>query len=250
MVVERFAVEGAVRAAGERLSEDERSALAGYAAKATWPAGFTVYDGGSPADGVFVVLRGRIILRNRIKGGRGFVPVVAMPGETFGGEGLADNGVYATDARAEDDAATLHLGRARVRALVRERPQLAMALFGQMAAEHAALLERTRELVTQSVEQRLVSAILRAAETRADAEAGQPLTFDAGEYRLLCEMVGATRESVSLVVARLSASGLAKRSGGAVTVVAPERLADQLGGEPPEEREQSVPVATEEARPA
>lgn len=232
-------------AAGARLSEEDRLALASYAAKATWPAGFIVYNAGTPADGAFVVLRGRIVLRNRIKGGRGFVPAVATPGETFGAEGLAEGVTYATDARAEDETETLHLSRARVRALARERPQLALVLFGQVAAEHAALLERTRELVTQSVEQRLVGAILRAAETRADARTDAPLTFDAAEYRLLCEMVGATRESVSLVIGRLSASGLAKRSGGAVTVVAPAALAERVGGGSADDQEQDVPLSSE-----
>ena len=42
-----------------RLSPDVRAALAAYGAKATWPAGFVIYQRATPADGVFVVLSGR-----------------------------------------------------------------------------------------------------------------------------------------------------------------------------------------------
>ena len=76
-------------------------AVAAYAAKATWPAGFVVYQRGASADGMFIVLQGRIVLRSRVKAGRAFVPALARAGETFGWEGLAPNARYATDARAD-----------------------------------------------------------------------------------------------------------------------------------------------------
>jgi CRP-like cAMP-binding protein len=71
-----------------RLSDAERGTLDDYAARATWPAGFQIYERGAPADGVFIVERGRVILRSRVRAGRGFVPWVATRGETFGAEGL------------------------------------------------------------------------------------------------------------------------------------------------------------------
>ena len=50
-----------------RLPDEERVALAGYAARATWPSGFLIYERGAPADGVFVVLSGRVVLRSRVR---------------------------------------------------------------------------------------------------------------------------------------------------------------------------------------
>ena len=72
-----------------RLSRDTLDAIAKYAARATWPTGFSVYQRGAAADGVFVVVRGRVVLRSRVKAGRGFIPTIVMPGGTFGSEGLA-----------------------------------------------------------------------------------------------------------------------------------------------------------------
>jgi CRP-like cAMP-binding protein len=140
-----------------RLADIERNALAGYAARAAWPSGFQIYERGSVADGVFVVVRGRVVLRSRVRAGRGFVPWIATSGETFGAEGFSSNAVYATDARADEETETLFLSSAKFRAFVREQPAHAIALIGQIIAERSALLDKLRELTTLSVEQRLVA---------------------------------------------------------------------------------------------
>src|SRR3954465_5286359 len=118
-----------------RLSESERIALQGYAARASWPAGFQIYERGTSADGVFIVERGRVVLRSRVRAGRGFVPWVATPGETFGAEGLSPNGCYVTDARADEEAETLFLSTAKLRTFIREQPMHAMSVVGQVMAE-------------------------------------------------------------------------------------------------------------------
>jgi hypothetical protein len=56
-----------------RLAAEDIAAIGDYGAKAVWPAGFQIYQRGGAADGVFIVLEGHIVLRNKIKVGRGFV---------------------------------------------------------------------------------------------------------------------------------------------------------------------------------
>jgi CRP-like cAMP-binding protein len=223
-----------------KLAESELEALSAYAAKATWPAGFTVYQRGSPADGLFVVLRGRIVLRSRVKAGRGFVPAIAGPGETFGAEGLATSASYATDARADEESETLHLSGVRFRAYVRERPQHALALVAQVMAEHGLMIEKLRELATLSVEQRLVAALLRMAGNNTFTDGDRRLTLGPSQYRLLCELVGATRESVSLVFNRLVSDGLAERNGSSYVVASVSDLASRLA---PSWRDSEVPLS-------
>src|SRR5215208_2865900 len=146
-----------------RLGEPERDSLTPYAARASWPAGFAIYQRGAAADGVFIVTRGRVVLRSRVRAGRGFVPWIATPGETFGSEGLSQNARYATDARADEESETLFLSAARFRSFVREQPQSSLTLMNQLMAERASLLDKLRELTTLSVEQRLIATLLRMA---------------------------------------------------------------------------------------
>lgn len=213
-----------------RLSGDERAALADYAARASWPAGFQIYERGTAADGVFVVLSGRVVLRSRVRAGRGFVPWVASPGETFGAEGLAHSGMYATDARADAESVTLFLSNAKLRAFLREQPSQALALLAQIMAERAVLLDKLRELTTLSVEQRLVAALQRMASHESFLSEDGRIELCASRYRLLCELVGATRESVSLVLGRLVGEGLVERVGSTMFVMPNSRLFERLNG--------------------
>jgi CRP-like cAMP-binding protein len=213
-----------------RLSSDVRAVLAPYGAKATWPAGFTIYQRGAASDGLFVVLAGRVVLRSRVKAGRGFVPAVAVVGETFGSEGLVPRGAYATDARAEEPSETLHVRGPQLRTFLREQPLYGQALLGQLMAERSELLDKLREVATLSVEDRLVAAMLRLAVQRPrGTPADAPLVLGPNEYRLLCELVGATRESVSLVFNRFAASGLVDRDGTTYTVTDVSALSERLG---------------------
>ena len=206
-----------------KLPQATIDALHAYAARATWPAGFVIYQRGAPADGVFVVLEGRVILRSRVRAGRGFIPWIATSGETFGGEGLSASPRYSTEARADDAAATIYLSAARFRALLREQPQHACALMAQMLSERSSFLEKLRELTTMSVEQRLVVALDRMASFDEFARDDGSIVLSTNRYRVLCELVGATRESVSLVLGRFAAEGLIERKGSSF-IIQPARL--------------------------
>jgi CRP/FNR family transcriptional regulator, cyclic AMP receptor protein len=224
-VAQREEMAGAMIA---RLSQTERLALHGYAARATWPSGFQIYERGGSADGVFIVIRGRVVLRSRVRAGRGFVPWVATPGETFGAEGLSPGGTYATDARADDETDTLFLSGVKLRAFIREQPAHALAVVGQVMAERTALLEKLRELTTLSVEQRLVAALQRMASHDSFTRRDGRIELCSARYRLLCELVGATRESVSLVLGRLTGEGLVERVGSTLYVTPSSRLFERL----------------------
>jgi len=206
-------------------------ALLGYAARATWPAGFVIYQRGAPADGIFVVLEGRVVLRSRVRAGRGFIPWIATPHETFGAEGLSATPRYSTEARADEETATLFLSASRYRSFLREQPQHATALIAQVLSERSALLEKLRELTTMSVEQRLVVALLRLATFDTFTRDDGSIVLNTNRYRLLCELVGATRESVSLVLGRLVGEGLIERKGTSL-IVPPARLVGRMEAQP------------------
>jgi len=205
-----------------RLSTEQMAVASRYGAKAIWPAGFDIYQRGAEAEGLFVVTQGRVILRTRVKAGRGFIPAVASAGGTFGSEGLAstpkNRAIYVTDAKADDETETLHLNGSRFREFIREHPSHAFALFGQIMAQHATLLDKLRELATLSVEQRLVAVLSRLARQKMFTDDDGQMVLDVAQNRVLCELVGATRESVSLVMAKLVADGLAERVNGTIVI--------------------------------
>ncbi len=232
MLASEEAVEDHSAGGVARLAEPARNALLSFGARASWPAGFAVYQRGAAADGLFVVLRGCVVLRSRVRAGRGFVPWLAAPGETFGAEGLAPHAQYVTDARADVETETLYLSGQRFRSLVREQPQHALSLMGQVMAERAALLEKLRELTTLNVEQRLITALLRLVQIDAFVPDEGGMLLLPHRYRLLCELVGATRESVSVVLSRLGAEGLVERKGSTLVIGKVSGLEARLDSQP------------------
>jgi CRP/FNR family cyclic AMP-dependent transcriptional regulator len=210
-----------------RLAPATLDALLAFAARATWPDGFVIYHRGAPADGVFIVLEGRVVLRSRVRAGRGFIPWIATSHETFGAEGLSSLTRYCTEARADEETTTLFLSTPRYRSFLREQPHHGTALIAQILAERSALLEKLRELTTMSVEQRLLIALARMSAFDTFARDDGGVVIMTSHYRLLCELVGATRESVSLVIGRFVGEGLIERKGTSL-IVKPDRIVSRM----------------------
>lgn len=196
-----------------------------FGARANWPSGFQIYEEGTAADGLFIILRGRVVLRNRLKAGRGFIPAVVNKGMIFGCEGLTPNARFLTDAVATEQSETLHLTMSRFRALVRECPTEGINLISQIAHERSQLMLKLHELAAMNVEQRLVSSLLRLTDDDGIRLEDGRLQLDPNHHRLLCEMVGATRESIGLALNRLVSTGAAERKGSSflITPAALER---------------------------
>jgi CRP/FNR family cyclic AMP-dependent transcriptional regulator len=225
-----------------RLTPEEIAPIAAYGAKANWPSGFQLYQRGSPADGVFVVLSGHVVLRNKIKVGRGFVPVIATPGQTFGSEGLSPSSQYVTDASASEETTTMFLSGAQFRAFVREHPAQTLPLLSQIMAERAYLLEKLHELAALNVDQRLISTLTHLSTDRSFTTTDGRLKLENSHHRLLCEMVGATRESIALALSRLVSAGIAERKG-MTFLIEPGSLVPTLGENG--DHEAGLPVARE-----
>src|SRR5438105_14314014 len=203
--------QGGVRRSRRTL--EEMLPVAAYGAKASWPSGFQLYQRGARADGVFIVLDGHVVLRNKIKVGRGFVPVIATSGQTFGSEGLSGGAHYATDANAAEETKTMFLSGQQFRAFVRERPAQTIPLLSQIMSERAFLLEKLHELAALNVDQRLMSTLTHLSSDHSFTAPDGRLKLENSHHRLLCEMVGATRESIALALSRLVSAGIAERKG-------------------------------------
>jgi CRP/FNR family cyclic AMP-dependent transcriptional regulator len=225
-----------------RLTPDEMLPIAAYGAKASWPSGFQLYQRGVRADGLFIVLEGHVVLRNKIKVGRGFVPVIATSGQTFGSEGLSPDSHYVTDANAAEETKTMFLSGAQFRALVRERPAQTIPLLSQIMSERAYLLEKLHELAALNVDQRLMSTLTHLSADHSFTASDGRLKLENNHHRLLCEMVGATRESIALALSRLVSAGIAERNG-MTFLIEPGSLAPTFGENG--DRDSTIPVARE-----
>jgi nucleotidyltransferase/DNA polymerase involved in DNA repair len=112
-----------------------------------------------------------------------------------------------------------------------------------MLSERAFLLEKLHAMASQNVEQRLVSALQRLSWDRAFLDESGRLRLELKHHRLLCEMVGATRESIALALGRLVGAGAAERRGMAF-LISPANLAAHITNDGVD-AEASLPLAQE-----
>ena len=96
--------------------------------------------------------------------------MIATPGEVFGVEGLAPGALYQTDARAETEVETLHLGRRRLRTLLRERPVDAADLLTAIVGSFVSHLDEGDEPM---VVERHDGSLLLSGALPADALANR-----------------------------------------------------------------------------
>jgi hypothetical protein len=80
-------------------------------------------------------------------------------------------------------------------------------------SERAFLLEKLHELAALNVDQRLVSTLTHLSADQSFTAPDGRLKLENNHHRLLCEMVGATRESIALALSRLVSAGIAERKG-------------------------------------
>jgi CRP-like cAMP-binding protein len=168
--------------------------------------------------------------------------VIATPGQTFGSEGLSPGSQYVTDASASEETMTMFLSGAQFRAFVREHPAQTIPLLSQIMAERAYLLEKLHELAALNVDQRLISTLTHLSTDTSFTTADGRLKLENSHHRLLCEMVGATRESIALALSRLVSAGIAERKG-MTFLIEPGSLTPTLQANG--DHEASLPMARE-----
>jgi CRP-like cAMP-binding protein len=110
-------------------------------------------------------------------------------------------------------------------------------------SERSNLLEKLYGMASLNVEQRLIDALQRLAADRSFLTADGRLRLELKHHRLLCEMVGATRESIALALGRLVGAGVAVRRGTSF-IIAPSSLVAHIDPVSAE-AESALPLARE-----
>src|SRR6266508_3465585 len=96
-------------------------------------AGFVFLEG-EPAGTLHVAAEGRVKILKETAAGRPVILRVIQPGEPFGLSGLWGGATYPASAQALDRAVVLRLPAGDVADLLRTRPELALALIGELGA--------------------------------------------------------------------------------------------------------------------
>jgi CRP/FNR family transcriptional regulator len=158
---------------------------------------------GEPAQGLFVVVKGKIRVFQQNEDGREQVMYVDTDGSVLGDVPVFDDGPYPASAMAESDAHVLFIEKNDVRELCAKYPSLALAALRMMATKvrkHSTLVET---LSLHEVGQRLALFLLAEAQSATFPE-NAPATFRLQlSNHEIASRIGSVRDVVSRALSRL-----------------------------------------------
>jgi CRP/FNR family transcriptional regulator len=193
--------------------------VAAHATVRTVGRGERVFEEGAPADGLFVVLEGRVRLVRVSSGGREQVLHSEGPGATLGEVPLLDGGGYVATAIAAQPSRLLYLPRAAVLDACRRHPDVALGIIRVLARRVRSFAGLVEQLSLKDLTARTAALLL--------AESAGRTTFELSVTRdELAARLGTVREPVSRALARLRRAGLIRVAGRRVTILDAPRLAE------------------------
>jgi len=195
--------------------------LASFAVVRDFQRGARVFEESAPADGLFVVMEGRVRLMRQSRGGREQVLHAEGPGATLGEVPLLDGGGYVATAVTVEPARLLYLPRDAVLDVCRRHPDVALGIIRVLARRVRTFAGLVEDLSLKDLTTRLAGFLL------AESDKATTKTFELAMTRDdIAARLGTVRELVSRSLARLRATGAIALVGRRVTVQDRRRLAE------------------------
>ena len=192
----------------ERLSPAEGQRLEDRALARTFAKRQIIYFPDDPGQTVLLLARGRVKIKAITPDGRETIFAFIEAGEVFGELALLDVEPRREFAEAVEDSLVLALPREEILWLMERRPDVALHVTKLLGFRRRRIENRLRNILFRSTRERTMSLVLELLETH-----GQRIN-NGWEIRLklshqeLANLIGATRESVTLALGKLQRQGL------------------------------------------
>lgn len=206
------------------LSSELRRAIAEQLRVKWVERGDFVFLEGDAATSLNLLGAGRVKVVRETDEGREVILRQIDPGDIFGGAGGWGSATYPASARAQERAVVLRLPAERFTALIREKPDFALAVVSELGRRLREAEARIRDLQSERVERRLARALLRLANktgSRSDQgiELGVPLT-----RQDLAELAGTTLSTASRTLSAWDQQGIVASGREKVIILRPHAL--------------------------
>jgi CRP/FNR family transcriptional regulator len=190
------------------LTPAELQLLAARTVRKPFQTGELLFSEGEPCHGLHIIARGKVRIFKTSLGGREQVLAVNTPGESVAELPVFDGGPYPASAVAIEDTEIAFISRSDFQAFCMEHPAVALEVLATVGARLRRLVGIIEELSFTTVRQRLISALVRLAESNGRrTERGIEFQLPASHQELASQL-GTVRELISRNLMRLQAEGL------------------------------------------
>lgn len=170
--------------------------------------GELLFSEGEICHGLHIIAQGKIRIFKTSLGGREQVLAINHPGESIAELPVFDGGLYPASAMATEDSEIAFISRRDFQAYCMEHPEVALKMLAVVGARLRRLVGIIEELSFTTIRQRLISTLLRLAESEGK-QTGRGIEFQLpASHQELVNQLGTVRELISRNLMRLQAEGL------------------------------------------
>lgn len=182
--------------------------LAARTSRRTFSSGQLLFSEGEPCNGLHIIARGKIRIFKTSVSGREQVLALNGPGETVAELPVFDGGAYPASAIAVEDCEIAFISRRDFQAYCIEHPQVALKVLTVVGSRLRRLVGIIEELSFTTIRQRLISVLVKLAQTEGKETARGIEFMLPATHQELANQLGTVRELISRNLMRLQAEGL------------------------------------------
>ena len=215
-----------------RFSPAEIERLVSFSHARSYTSGETIFEKGSPGQGLMAVLSGRVRISSPSPEGREIVLNIIQPGEIFGEIALLDGKERTADATAMEACELLILERRDFVPFLEKHPDVCLRLIAVLCERLRRTTEQVEDVLFLDLQGRLAKTLLHLVEVHGQpASSGGVALGTKLSQRDLANMIGASRESVNRQLSLWEEDGLISRDRGAITILDPGGMQILVGPE-------------------
>src|SRR5699024_418282 len=191
------------------LAEDELDRIDRRMRTHSYAAEDQIYRAGDRAEALYVVAEGRVRISQSTADGSGTVTDLLVPGELFGAMGSLGEPYHRQSASALVATCVLRIGQDDFRQVLIDHPRVGLRVLDDVSARLARTQSDIGGQATQTVPQRVATALLRLADKLGEDRGPQGIMLEVPLSRAdLAGLARSTPESVSRIMSRWKQQGL------------------------------------------
>jgi CRP/FNR family transcriptional regulator len=190
------------------LSQAELQMLAARSVRKLFSTSELLFSEGEPCNGLHIIARGKVRLFKTSVNGREQVLSVNVSGESVAEIPVFDGGPYPASAVALEETEIVFISRRDFNAYCLEHPEVPLKVLTVVGARLRHLVGIIEELSFTTIRQRLISTLLKLAQSEGRKTA-RGIEFQLpASHQELANQLGTVRELISRNLMRLQAEGL------------------------------------------
>jgi CRP-like cAMP-binding protein len=213
------------------LTHEQVSRVFLHARPKTYDRGDMLFSQGEAHDGIYLIESGRVRVFYIAPSGREITLAYWHPGNFVGGPEVFGAGSHIWSGVAATNVAALHLPGAVLRTLAGQIPALAIGLIEGLSFKGKCYSAMAQMLGTRSVTERLAHLLLHLADLYGAPTPRGVLIATKFSHQDLANMVGATRQWVTMSLKRLDQQGVVALGRASITLCRPKALARMRNGD-------------------